>query len=97
VELESCDTDGHQSVPVLTNDRLGGINGIGDITWLSDGRIVYRLSEPPPNEKYDNLWSVDVDPDTGRVRGPSVQVTNGTGFSQINLTSSADSKRFVYL
>jgi serine/threonine protein kinase len=95
--VESCDTDGHQSVPVLNSDRFVGFNGVGDITWLSDGRIVYRLSEPPPNEKYDNLWSVNVDPDSGRVRSPFVEVTAGIGFTQLNLSSSADGKRFVYL
>jgi serine/threonine protein kinase len=96
-QVESCDTDGQQPVPVVTNDGLIGFNGYGDITWLGDGRIVYRLSEPPPNEKYDNLWSVNVDPDNGRVRGPSAPVTMGTGFSQKNLSSSGDGKRFVYL
>jgi hypothetical protein len=95
--VESCDIDGHQPVPVLNNDRLQGVNGVGEIAWLSNGLIIYRLSEPPPNEKYDNLWSVDVDPDSGRVRSPSAQVTIGTGFSQFYLSSSADGKRLVYL
>ena len=97
VVVESCDTDGHQPVPVLNNDRLQGFNGFGDIAWLSNGLIIYRLSEPPPNDKYDNLWSVDVDPYSGRIRSLSAQVTTGTGFSQTNLSSSADGKRLVYL
>jgi eukaryotic-like serine/threonine-protein kinase len=96
-QVESCDADGQQPVAILHNDRLVGFNGIGGIAWLSNGRLLYRLSEPAPNEKYDNLWSVDVDPDNGRVRGPSAQVTIGTGFTQFNLSSSGDSKRFVYL
>ena len=95
--VESCDADGHQPVPVLANDRLLGKNGLGDLTWLSPGLIFYRLSEPRPNEKYDNLWAINVDPDTGRVRGQSVQVTTGAAFNELNLSGSADGKRFVYL
>jgi dipeptidyl aminopeptidase/acylaminoacyl peptidase len=47
--LESCGTDGGHVVRIHADDRFQGINGFGDIFWLRNGSLFYRLSEPPPN------------------------------------------------
>jgi serine/threonine protein kinase len=97
VALESCDTEGHQVVPVLASDRLWGTNGVTNLAWSGNGAIFYSLSEPAPNGNSSNLWSVNVDPDTGRVRGQSSQVTTGLRFTQVGISASLDGNRIVYL
>jgi serine/threonine protein kinase len=97
VALESCDTEGHQVVPVLASDGLLGSNGFTNLAWSGNGAIFYSLSEPAPNGNSSNLWSVNVDPDTGRVRGQSSQVTTGLRFTQVNISASVDGNRIVYL
>jgi serine/threonine protein kinase len=96
--LESCDSDGSQRIPVLSDSRLIGLHGtVTGLAWLPDGRVLYRFAEQAPNEKYDNVWSIDVDPDTGQVRGHPAQITTGIGFTQSSFSASLDGKRFVFL
>jgi anti-sigma B factor antagonist len=97
IALESCDTDGGHLVSALVNSRFQGANGLGGLAWLGNGSVLFRLSEPAPNKKFDNIWSLNVDPDTGRVRGQPIEVTTGPGFSQLSFSASSDGKRLVYL
>ena len=97
IALESCDTDGGHLVSALVNSRFQGANGLGGLAWLGNGSVLFRLSEPAPNKKFDNIWSLNVDPDTGRVRGQPIEVTTGPGFSPRRFSASSDGKRFVYL
>ena len=90
--IESCDESGSQRVVAESDNRL-----MRDLTWLQDGRVLFNLAEPAPNERYQNIWSIEVDPDTGRPHGARVQITNGTGFSQEGFSSSADGSRFTFL
>jgi len=97
IALESCDTEGSHLVPVLANFRLMGANGVASVNWSAAGAVFYLLIEPSSHEMFDNIWSLDVDPNTGRVRGQPLQVTSGTGFSHRNFSASSDGKRFVYI
>jgi len=95
--LESCDSDGQQRIPILSDSRLIGFHGTRTgLSWLRDGRVLYRFAEEAPNEKYDNVWSIDVDPDTGQVRGHPGPITTGIGFTQSSFSASVDGKRFVF-
>ena len=94
VALRSCDRDGGQCIVVLSDLRLLSMNGPSDLLWSADGRIFYRLMD---SYRYGNVWSVKVDPDTGRVRGKASQVTSGTGFSEYGFTQSIDGKRLAFL
>ena len=80
VELRSCDMDGRCST-ILSDSRLKLEGSISDIQWLPDGRILFSRRESPPNENDSNLWTLDVDPRTGRVGGEAKRMTNWTGFS----------------
>ncbi len=90
--IESCDESGSQRVVAESDNRR-----MEDLTWLQDGRVLFNLAEPPPNERYQNIWSIEVDPDSGRPHGDRVQITSGTGFSQEDFSSSADGRRFTFL
>jgi hypothetical protein len=92
----TCDHDGREPSVVLSNIRLLGGDGPSDVSWSADGRIFYRLMESGPVGQYGNVWSVEVDPATGRVRGTPSQVTSGTGFSQHGFSQS-DGRRHTFV
>ena len=80
VSLDSCDLDGRCST-ILSNSKLrlpwGG--ECAALVWLPDGRIVFTLAELPPNDYDSNLWSLAVDPNTGRPQGEPKRLTSWTG------------------
>lgn len=89
--IESCDENGSQRVVAESGNRH-----IENLTWLRDGRVLFSMADPPPNEHSTNIWSIEVDPNTGRPHGPRVQITSGIGFQQWYLSSSADGNRFTF-
>jgi eukaryotic-like serine/threonine-protein kinase len=97
VAIESCSREGGQSKLILEENRLQGGFGPSDVSWSVDGRVLYRITEPPPNAKSENIWSIEVDPNTGRVRGQPSRVTNGTGLNLGNFSQSNDGKRFAFV
>lgn len=64
VALESCDREGGQRTLILSDPRLRGPNQVSDLSWSADGRVFYSLREPAPNVTSDNIWALQVDPDT---------------------------------
>lgn len=97
VSLESCDLEGKNRVQALAELRLEDTNGPSDLAWLPDGRVIYRLSEPRPNERSTNIWSLHVDPTSGRARGEPRQVTTGIGFNQDSFSGSMDGNRMSFV
>jgi len=96
LEVDSCDLRGQCST-VLSDPRLQLDMDQSDLEWLPDGRVIFSLNEPAPNEYDSNLWSLEVDPDTGERRGEPKRLTSWSGFSLANSTSSADGKRLEIL
>jgi len=94
--LESFSSDGAQRVLAVSDRKLLGPDGYGTLAWAPSGRVFYRLAEAAPNEQYDNIWSIDVDSNSGRPLGQPSQITTGTGFTQTSFSVSADGKRFAY-
>jgi eukaryotic-like serine/threonine-protein kinase len=101
VAIESCDREGGQVTRILSEQRLGNgeliLNSLSDLSWVADGRVLYRLWEPNATENSENLWSIQVDPDTGHVRGTPSQVMSGTGSTFGPFSVSADGKRFIFV
>jgi len=95
IELETCDLKGSCST-VLSDPRLYSGITYTNLAWLPDGRIVFALKDSPPNENGSNLWSLEVDPNTGLARGEPKRLTNWTGFAQMHLMASADGRRLVF-
>jgi serine/threonine protein kinase/Tol biopolymer transport system component len=90
--LESRDLQGGLPVKMLS--------GVGDrlreYVWLPDGRMVYSLAEPNPNEQTCNLWELRVDTHTGQPSGAPQKLTNWAGFCADNLTATADGRQVVF-
>jgi Tol biopolymer transport system component len=95
VSLRSCNRDGLECLVVLSDARFLGGEGLSDVVWRADGRIFYCLRE---GAKWNgNVWSLSVDPDTGRVTGTPSQVTTGTGFSYRGFSLSTDGTRLAFI
>ena len=94
-ELGSCSLDGRCSA-ILSERRLQLETGSpSEVIWLADGRIVFGLRELPPNQHSSNLWTLDVDPNSGQPHGEPKRLTDWVGLTQESLTASADGKRLA--
>ncbi len=96
VVMETCDLQGGQRVPVLSEPRLYSFRtGVSDVFWHADGRIFYSISDPAPYSD-SSLWAVAADPESGKPTGPPARLASlaqdAGGF-----TASADGRRFSYL
>ena len=63
---------------IYTDRKLISQAGVTPVSWSSDGRLFFRLREPPPNRLYTNLWMLEVDPQTGQVKGTPSRVAPPT-------------------
>jgi Tol biopolymer transport system component len=91
VVLESRNAQGTDPVIVLSNPRLS------DQSWGQNGRLIYSLREPPPNQYDSNLWELRFDPETGKPKGNPRRLTDWTGFFFNNPELTTDGKRLVFL
>ena len=94
--LGTCDLAGHCST-VLFNPGLSTGTDLSSLAWLPDGRIVFSLRELPPNDGSANLWSLYVDPATGKASGEPRRLTNWSGVEPKSLSASADGTRLALL
>ncbi len=94
--IESCERESGQRTPILSDSGLEGPIGFSDLLWSADGRVLYRLKEPAPNPDSTNIWSVPVDPDSGRLQGNPSRVTSEIGYIHGNFSESTDGKRLAF-
>jgi len=88
--IESFDLEGGQS-RVLASSR-----GFDGFCWAPDGRIIFSMAEPPPDQS-ENLWELRTDARTGAASGQPRRLTNLAGFLLAHLSLSADGKRLAFL
>jgi len=81
-----------QSTTTIVSDSR-----LGDFLWIPGNRIVYVLREPGDNARSDNLWEIDVDPNTGQPQGSPRRLTNWAGSFIHSLSADADGKRLAFL
>jgi eukaryotic-like serine/threonine-protein kinase len=93
--LEDRDLQGGAPVTILTDANL--CQNPQGFWWAPDGRLVYSLAEPSPNQNDSNLWSIPVDVVTGRSQGAPAKLTNWAGFSFAYPTGNADGKKLAFL
>jgi Tol biopolymer transport system component len=94
--IVSRDVDGGSTAPILVDSRLVlTYGGGGGIQWLPDGRLLFSLKEPPPNLLDANLWSLRVDPATGRPEGKPGRITGWAGGRPGPVGATADGKRLL--
>jgi eukaryotic-like serine/threonine-protein kinase len=93
--LRTCDPEGSDCTMILSDAKLTSINnGVTDVVWSADGRAIYRLRGSGPSS--DNLWSLPLDSDTGRAKGPATQITGWAGYDMYSLSMAHDGKRLVF-
>ncbi|HZM26845.1 MAG TPA: protein kinase, partial [Gemmatimonadales bacterium] len=95
VRLESSDLAGRTRVLYLptTNQAL---HYFTIPAWLPDGRVVFGLTDPPPNQRDMNLWSLRVDPNSGMPAGSTRRVTQWQHLAHVGPTAySADGRRLT--
>jgi serine/threonine protein kinase/Tol biopolymer transport system component len=88
--IETRDLKGGQPTPVLSDPRLCSII---HFLWYPGGRLVYAMSEPEPNQGYNNLWEIRVDTRTGEPVGKPRRITNWAGVYAGHLGRTQDGKR----
>ena len=85
--------DQKASIVEYVRDR-GLPRGGAAIGWLPDGRLIYPLREPRPNQQDTNLWAVRIDPQTSKPAQPATRLTSGNGIA-VQLSISGDGKRIA--
>jgi Tol biopolymer transport system component len=93
--LEDRDLQGGPVVTVLTDANL--CKNPQGFWWAPDGRFIFSLAEPSPNQNDSNLWEVRLDPKTGKPEDKPARITNWVGFSFASPTGTADGKRLAFL
>ena len=66
------------------------------LAWSPNGRLIYSLAEPRPNQSDSNLWALPLDLRTMRPCGPPVRLTNGPD-QKVQVTLSSDGKHLAFL
>lgn len=97
-------TDGDKpTISIETVPLAGGLSakllsdsGLRSFCWTADGRLVYSLQEPPPNDKDTNLWELRVE-GSGEPQGRPARITSWAGLSLLDLSATADGKRLVFV
>ncbi|HKS97128.1 MAG TPA: winged helix-turn-helix domain-containing protein, partial [Terriglobia bacterium] len=90
VTLESSSLeDGHPAV-LIANPALE------DYLWLPDGRLVYTLAEPEPNEEDSNLWAVRTGP-RGSLSGAPERLTDWAGSRFCGFSASRNGRRIALM
>ena len=93
--IESRDIEGRQQPTViLSSAQLAGGDGL---CWLPDGRLIYSMTELPPNQNDSNLWSINIDPATGKVRHGPERLTNWAGFRTTDISATADGEHLLFV
>ena len=69
--------------------------GVRSFCWSADGRIIYSIEEPPPNDRDTNLWELRVDSSATKAIGSPRRITNWAGLSLSDLSVSADGRHLV--
>ena len=83
-------------VTKLTNVILSDLT-LGDaLAWAADGRLIYSLADPPPNQSGSDLWAVRLDSGSRRPIGEATRLTSSPD-RKMGLSVSANGKSLVFL
>lgn len=91
--LETCDLQGNRRF-LIADTPEQSMHYYTLPLWLRDGRVLFGLTDPPPNQAEMNLWSLGVDPRSGVPSGKPRRVTQWQRVSLIEpLGASKDGRR----
>jgi Tol biopolymer transport system component len=91
--LVSRDLKGGSPVAILPPPEAKRLN---DYVWLPDGRVIYALREPHPDERTCNYWQIRIDPRSGEPVEKPRRITNWAGFCVAATSVTSDSKRLAF-
>jgi serine/threonine protein kinase len=99
-QIEVRDVKGGPATVLLSGAAMRGLSqmeeGLRDLTWLPDSRLIYPDGEPDIHGMSCNLWQVIVDSRTGELLEGPRRITNWAGFCVTNFSHTADGKRLVF-
>jgi Tol biopolymer transport system component/DNA-binding winged helix-turn-helix (wHTH) protein len=87
--LEIMDLRTRQTSVLVATPTLGSAVG-----WVPDGRLIFSLYEPIPNQNDSNLWTLQLD-GVGRTQGTATRLTRGPGDAYL-VGVTADGKRLAF-
>jgi Tol biopolymer transport system component/DNA-binding winged helix-turn-helix (wHTH) protein len=93
-KIEVFDLGSGQTTVVRSHGERGLPRGGAALGWMPDGRLIYPLREPRPNQQDTNLWWVRLDPAEVQPLGPATRLTSGHGIA-VQLSLSNDGKRIA--
>ena len=98
--IESRDVNGGPAVEMLsgaTTQQVSQlIEGLRDLNWLPDGRLIYVGGDPDIHGLSCNLWEARVDLQTGKIISPPERLTNWAGFCVSDLTLTTNGKKLAF-
>jgi eukaryotic-like serine/threonine-protein kinase len=86
--------DGKSQNTVFSSDLLRCDNDVNTLVWMADGQLIFEQDEPPPSYSV-NLWTIPIDPKTGRAHGKAQKSTNWFGFVPWFVNASRNGTRFA--
>lgn len=91
VSIVVCNLVTKQSNVILSDLTLGDA-----LAWAPDGRLIYSLADPPPNQSGSNLWAVRLDSASRRPTGEATRLTSSPD-RKMGLSVAANGKSLVFL
>ncbi len=91
VELESYELKSGKMKTILSDYRLEE-----GVAWMRDGRLLFSLSEEPPNQVESNVWALHIDGRTGEPVGKPERITSGPDAKPLESVST-DGKRMAFI
>ena len=90
--IETCDLAGGARTVVLSDPNLWGFDGIANVAWVPDGRIIYSIFSGVTEA---NLWARIADPSTGKPVGDATRLAGWKNFEAWDPQASTDGKRLI--
>ncbi len=91
--LFTRDLKGGAPIAILPPSQAQRLN---DFLWVPDGRVIYALLEPEPDEHTCNYWQIRLDPRSGEPIEKPRRITNWAGFCVASTSVTSDSKRLAF-
>ena len=91
--LFTRDLKGGAPIAILPPSQAQRLN---DFLWVPDGRVIYALLEPEPDEHSCNYWQIRLDPRSGEPIEKPRRITNWAGFCVGSTSVTSDSKRLAF-
>jgi Tol biopolymer transport system component len=100
LQIESRDLNGQSPISMLSGPAALEISqveeGLRDMIWLPDNRLIYVGGEPYIHGMSCNLWQGQVDRQTGKFTAAPERLTNWAGFCVNTLSHTADGKKLAF-